>query len=251
MTNSLEVNCQSAIVNLLATDPVLAAVPPRKWNDSNDAEMPRIAVKARQGRELACGYGLYEMTCEVAMVARVLSDVTDDWMRRARALITDRSAFTTAGLPNGAEYLLTTASFVCKAVVPLTTSSGNDGDKRTQTLAFEAIGHDLDRFATYYVITGPSSGPSGMSSGVFTVTLFNDTFNAAKQVSLHVDSGSLTIFTGGSSSSSGGGNYHIIPESGAQAFTFVYTPSVKGVSAITPTNSQGWNDPSPVSYTSL
>lgn len=145
-TNSLELNAEMAIVNVLMLDSTLAAVPPRQWNNSSEAEMPRIAVKARQGAEIAGNYGMYRMACEVIFVARILADTTDDWMRRARSYINDRAAWTQAGVPGGAETLLTTSDFFCKGVIPMPASSGNDSDKRTQTLAFEIVGYDLDRF---------------------------------------------------------------------------------------------------------
>lgn len=142
---SLETDCGNAIITVLNIDTTLAAVPPRLWNDSSEAEMPRIAVKARQGAEIAAGLGMYVMACEVIFVSRVLTDVTDEWMDRARALINDRAAYTTYGQDQGAEILLTNGNFVCKGVIPTPASGGNDGDKRTQTLAFDAIGFTLAR----------------------------------------------------------------------------------------------------------
>lgn len=144
--NNLEINAANAIISCLSIDSVLAIVPPRRWNDSDEATMPRIAIKARQGNEIACGLGMYSIQCEVVITCRILDDQSDDWMRRARSLINDRAAWASFNYPNGAEELLTTPDFVCKGVIPMPASGGNDTDKRIQMLSFEMVGFDLNRF---------------------------------------------------------------------------------------------------------
>ena len=102
--------------------------------------------------------------------------------------------------------------------------------------------------ATGFTAAGPAIGNVGVASQNFTVTFTGGNAWGDQTITLNDggDGGTFTTSTG----ASGVGPLAITPATTAAGFTFTYTPASAGNKSIAFTNSQGWGNPSSITFAS-